>query len=615
MKKYDVIVIGAGHAGLEASFASSKKGLATLLITLDEKGIGMMPCNPSIGGPAKGVVTREIDALGGMQGKAADATALQMKMLNTSKGPGVWALRCQSDKVMYHKYFIDKIKEQENLDLLINEVAKLEVSEGIVKGVVLADGSLISADFVIVTTGTYLNSVTHRGDIKENTGADNLKNAKYLSDNFKELGIGLLRLKTGTPARIKKDTINYHLLKEEPGSAEKLAFSHDHPTYLPIEKQLSCYITYTNEAIHRLIEQSLNQSAMYGGMISGIGPRYCPSIEDKVVKFREKERHQIFVEPESLFLDTMYLSGFSTSMPVEIQDKMIQLLPGFENAVIEKYAYAIEYDAIDPTQLFPTLEYKKIKNLFFAGQINGTSGYEEAAAQGLMAAINVICKKENKEPVILGRDQAYIGVMVDDLVTKGITEPYRLLTSRAEHRLYLRNDNADDRLREIGYQIGLVSQEQYDSFLQEKNKIEYLINWLRTTTIGQIDSLKHTTQKTNTYLVDYLKRPEITINDIICFYPNQDQFNASMLNKVNIAVKYEGYIKNQQENINQLRKLNNINLTSIKDYKEVPNISLETVDKLNKIQPINLDQASRISGINLSDIAMIKYYIERIKHG
>ncbi len=613
MKKYDVIVIGAGHAGLEAAFATSNLNLQIALITLDEKGIGMMPCNPSIGGPAKGIVTREIDALGGIQGKAADATTMQMKILNSSKGPGVWAIRAQIDKIAYQRWFKQQIKQQKNLDLIIAEVSDLLVENNIIKGVILSDQKIIYANYVIITTGTYLKSITHRGSVCVDEGADGTKNAKFLSDALVKLGFKLIRLKTGTPARIKKDSIDFTNMILEPGTNQKIAFSHYHPVYKPYDEQLPCHIIYTNEQTHQIIRENLNKSAMYGGMISGIGPRYCPSIEDKIVKFSEKPRHQIFVEPESYELDSMYLGGFSTSMPIDVQEKMIRSLPGLESCKILKYAYAIEYDAIDPTQLYPSLESKLVKNLFFAGQINGTSGYEEAAAQGLMAAINVNQKYQNKEPVILGRDQAYIGVMIDDIVTKGVVEPYRLLTSRAEHRLALRNDNADDRLMKIGFEIGLLKSEVYDQYLNNLKQIKEILNWLKTTTVGQIDDLKFTTLKTNSYLIDYLKRPEIKLNDLLIYCPIKIE-DEQIINKVQIQVKFEGYIKNQEENLKQLKRLNNIKLHTIVDYKEVPNISLETIDKLNKIKPLDLEQASRISGVNLTDIAMIKYYLERIKN-
>ncbi|MCV3743463.1 tRNA uridine-5-carboxymethylaminomethyl(34) synthesis enzyme MnmG [Ureaplasma sp. ES3154-GEN] len=612
-KKYDVIVVGAGHAGLEACFATAKLGLKTCLITLDEKSIGLMPCNPSIGGPAKGIVTREIDALGGMQGKAADACAMQMKILNSSKGPGVWAIRSQTDKVAYHQYFVDKIKQQDNLDLLITEVIGLVVKNEQVLGVKIVDNSILESQVVILTTGTYLKSVTHKGAVQINEGPDGLKNTSQLSVQLKDLGFSLIRLKTGTPPRIHKDSIDYSQMLYEPGTDDLIAFSHYKPFYKPFNEQLPCYIIHTYPALHDLINTHLNESAMYGGMINGIGPRYCPSIEDKIVKFADKQRHQIFIEPESYSLDSIYLGGFSTSMPIEVQDKMIRMLPGLENCQILKYAYAIEYDAIDPTQLFATLESKKIKNLYFAGQINGTSGYEEAAAQGLIAALNAYLKITNQPPLILKRTEAYIGVMIDDIVTKGVQEPYRLLTSRAEHRLSLRNDNSDDRLIKYGYKIGLVSNEVYDSYQKQQAIKKEVFDWLKTTTVGQIDVLKNTTNKTNTYLFDYLKRPEIKLKDLLIYNEKFVSLDNQLVNKIQIAVKYEGYIKNQEEHLAQLQSLDHIKLDPQLDYHLIPNISLETRDKLQRIKPLDLQQASRISGVNLVDIAMIKYYLESNK--
>ncbi|MCV3734500.1 tRNA uridine-5-carboxymethylaminomethyl(34) synthesis enzyme MnmG [Ureaplasma miroungigenitalium] len=612
-KIYDVIVVGAGHAGLEACFAAAKSNLYTCLITLKKKSIGLMPCNPSIGGPAKGIVTREIDALGGMQAKAADACAMQMKILNSSKGPGVWAIRSQTDKVAYHEWFVKAVEQQANLDLYEAEVTDLLVEDDQIKGVVVNGNEQLHASVVILTTGTYLQSVTHKGSLKINEGPDGLNNAQSLSHALKKLGFELIRLKTGTPPRIKKDSINYENMIYEPGTNDLIAFSHYQPVYKPFEEQLPCYIIHTSQELHELINAHLKDSAMYGGMIDGVGPRYCPSIEDKIVKFANKPRHQIFVEPESYSLDSIYLGGFSTSMPIDVQEKMIRMLPGLEKCEILKYAYAIEYDAIDPTQLYPTLESKKIKNLYFAGQINGTSGYEEAAAQGLMAAINAILKLQNKAPLILKRTEAYIGVMIDDIVTKGIVEPYRLLTSRAEHRLSLRNDNADDRLIKYGYDIGLVSQAMYDDYVQAQKTFSAVINWLKNTTIGQIDQLKNTTTKTNVSLFDYLKRPEIKLADLLVYQNIFDDLSTQLISKIQIAVKYEGYIKNQEEHLRQLQSLDTYKLDPTIDYHQIPNISLETRDKLAKIRPLDLQQASRISGVNLVDIAMIKYYLEHKK--
>ncbi len=605
------MVVGAGHAGLEAAFACEKRGLKTCLITLDKKSIGLMPCNPSIGGPAKGIVTREIDCLGGVQAIAADNCQLQMKLLNTSKGPGVWALRAQIDKVKYHEWFVEKIAKSK-ISLIIDEVVDLIINDFVVNGVITKEKK-INAKYVILTTGTYMNSITYRGDDIKLEGPDGLDFSKTLSISLKKLGFNLIRLKTGTPPRILSNSINYDGLQIEPGSDMKLCFNHFEKKYLDFSKQLPCYIIHTNEQTHKLIMDNIHQSAMYGGLINGIGPRYCPSIEDKVVKFSDKPRHQIFIEPESMSLDTIYLGGFSTSMPVDVQEKMVRTLPGLSDCVITKYAYAIEYDAIDPTQLYKTLETKIVKNLYLAGQINGTSGYEEAAAQGLIAAINVANNYDNLPPLILRRDESYIGVMIDDIVTKGIVEPYRLLTSRAEYRLYLRNDNADVRLLKYGYENKMISTKNYEMFLLEEKTIDELINWLKNKTIGMFKELSFNTTKTNQSLYDYLKRPELKLETILHLIPNKykNNLNEELIMKINIRIKFDGYIKKQQEEIDKIHSLDKYLLTKIDDYKCISNLSLEAIEKLNKIKPYDLDQATRISGISMSDILAIKIYLDK----
>ena len=605
------MVVGAGHAGLEAAFACEKRGLKTCLITLDKKSIGLMPCNPSIGGPAKGIVTKEIDCLGGVQAIAADNCQLQMKLLNTSKGPGVWALRAQIDKVKYHEWFVEKIAKSK-ISLIIDEVVDLIINDFVVNGVITKEKK-INAKYVILTTGTYMNSTTYRGDDIKLEGPDGLDFSKTLSNSLKKLGFNLIRLKTGTPPRILSNSINYDGLQIEPGSDMKLCFNHFEKKYLDFTKQLPCYIIHTNEQTHKLIMDNIHQSAMYGGLINGIGPRYCPSIEDKVVKFSDKPRHQIFIEPESMSLDTIYLGGFSTSMPVDVQEKMVRTLPGLSDCVITKYAYAIEYDAIDPTQLYKTLETKIVKNLYLAGQINGTSGYEEAAAQGLIAAINVANNYDNLPPLILRRDESYIGVMIDDIVTKGIVEPYRLLTSRAEYRLYLRNDNADIRLLKYGYENKMISTKNYEMFLLGEKTIDELINWLKNKTIGMFKELSFNTTKTNQSLYDYLKRPELKLETILHLIPNKykNNLNEELIMKINIRIKFDGYIKKQQEEIDKIHSLDKYLLTKIDDYKCISNLSLEAIEKLNKIKPYDLDQATRISGISMSDILAIKIYLDK----
>ena len=516
--KYEVIVVGGGHAGCEAALATARKGHKTLLITGNIKNIADMPCNPSIGGPAKGIVVREIDALGGEMGRNADKGALQLKMLNTKKGPAVQALRAQADKITYPKEMLKTLESEKNLEIKEAMVEDLIIEDNKIEGVVLADGTKIESDVVILTTGTYLRSVILAGSSKHSEGPHGEKESKFLSTNLKNLGFKILRLKTGTPPRIAKDSIDYSKTSLEQGDDQPLTFSFDNKLYYDYKKQVPCHLIYTTKTTHEIIKAHLKESSMYGGYVEGVGPRYCPSIEDKVVRFSDKERHQLFLEPESIYYDDIYLQGFSTSMPHEIQEEMVHSLPGLENAKILKYAYAIEYDAIDPTQLKRSLETKLISGLFTAGQINGTSGYEEAAGQGLIAGINAALKLEGKEPLILKRNESYIGVLIDDLVTKGVKDPYRLLTSRAEYRLLLRHDNADLRLRKYGYEIGLLPEEKYQAFEQKLSDINSLFELLKTTRITPkketntyIEEIGSTPLKDGMSLYEFLKRPEINI--------------------------------------------------------------------------------------------------------
>ncbi len=621
---YDVIVVGGGHAGCEACLATSKMGLKTLLITGNLNMVGSMPCNPSIGGPAKGVVVREIDALGGYMGKNADLCQIQTKMLNSSKGPAVRALRFQEDKLLYMEMMKKHLEQAENLDLLETIVEDLIVEDNQVKGIALEDGKVIEAKTVILTTGTYLDSRILRGHWTSKEGPDGQKTSKGLSNALRRLGFEIQRLKTGTPARIKASTIDFSKAKLEPGDDITWKYSFDEGYDSILNKRVPCYLTYTNQEIHNLILANLKESAMYGGVVEGIGPRYCPSIEDKVVKFSDKERHQIFFEPESLSLDQEYIQGFSTSMPVEIQDKMLRMLPGLENCEVIRYAYAIEYDAINPLDIKPSLETKKIENLFTAGQINGTSGYEEAAGQGLIAGINAGRKIKGISPLILSRDEAYIGVMIDDLVTKGTKEPYRLLTSRAEYRLLLRHDNADLRLREYGYESGLIDEQTYLRLENKKTCIEKLLQEFKEIKIKPTEETNRILKEINsspifegTSLFSLLKRPEISYLTILKLYPNLvvDYPNPNeVLEQVEIDIKYEGYISKALSQANKMRSYDAKKIPMDIDYDLVDNIAIEAREKLKKIRPITIGQASRISGVNPADISVLVVYIENYKN-
>ncbi len=605
---FDVIVIGAGHAGTEAAFACANLGYKTLILTLSSDSVAEAPCNPSIGGPAKGIVTREIDALGGMQGIATDANQLQMKLLNSSKGAGVWALRAQIDKVKYHEWFIKQIKKNKNLTLLEDEARELIIKNNKVVGVKTSNKDF-SCKKVIITAGTYMRSITHIGSVKTAEGPSKHKRSETLSVQLKDLGFKIIRLKTGTPPRIYKDTIDYDEMTIETGTNDQLCFSHFNPKYVPLKKQQVCYLTYTNATTHDIIRKNIKKSAMYSGQISGVGPRYCPSIEDKIVRFADKPRHQIFIEPESLSMDTMYLQGLSTSLPMDVQEKLVHSISGLKHAKFKKYAYAIEYDAIDARDLWPSLESKLIKGLYFAGQVNGTSGYEEAGCQGLMAGINAINSIRGKKPLILKRNEAYIGVLIDDIVTKGINDPYRLLTSRAEHRLMLRNDNADDRLIKYGHKVGLVSQANYKKYLSQNTLIKNTIKFLKTHNLSYKNGLVKKYGNSSHNLFNLLKRPEVRLTEIL----NKKQIeklSKNSIKKIEIQVKFEGYIKNQLKYINRANEYENLDISKIKDFREVKHLSLEAIDKLNKIKPLTLGQAHRISGINLPDLMAIKYHIE-----
>lgn len=614
---YDAIIIGGGHAGSEASLAVARLGHETLLITGNINMIATMPCNPSIGGPAKGTLVREIDALGGEMGKVADKTSLQMKMLNHSKGPAVRALRAQSDKVLYPKEMQKSLFAQENLTVKEAYVKRLLVENNTVKGVILESGEIIEANTVILTAGTYMEACVLVGSTSTPEGPDKQKPSYGLSEHLRELGIETFRLKTGTPPRIKRDSIDFSKMELSPGDNFKYHFSYDDSVFVPLEKEWPCYLIHTSEFTHSIIKSNLRKSAMYSGLVKGVGPRYCPSIEDKLVRFADKERHQLFIEPESQFIDEVYLQGFSTSMPHDIQEEMVHSLPGLENAVIAKYAYAIEYDAIHPTDLWPTLESKIINNLYFAGQVNGTSGYEEAACQGLMAGINAALKMQGKEPFILRRDEAYIGVLIDDLVTKGVLDPYRMLTSRAEFRLLLRHDNADIRLTEKGHRIGLISDERYQKFLDKLSLIKAETARLKTVTVNptavinqQLKAANSGELKEKISLLDLLKRPELSYDFVISLIDEKRTLPLEITEQIEIEVTYEGYIKKAIKEAEKLIKEERIQIPADFDYSKLHNIALEARVKLSKIKPLTVGQASRISGVNPADITSLILHLK-----
>ncbi len=607
--KYEIIVVGGGHAGCEASLASARKGHKTLLITGNINNIADTPCNPSIGGPAKGVVVREIDALGGEMGKNTDKSILQIKKLNTKKGPAVQALRAQIDKEIYPKEILKTLKSEPNLEIKQDIVEDLIIKDNKVKGVITKNKQEISSDAVILTTGTYLKAMILCGANKYSGGPHGEEPSLNLSNKLRELGFTIQRLKTGTPPRIKKDTIDFTKSLEQPGDDTELTFSYMNEIKYDVNNQENCYLIYTTPKTHEIIKENLDKSSMYGGYVEGVGPRYCPSIEDKIVRFSDKERHQLFLEPESKSKDEIYIQGFSTSMPHDIQEKMVHSLPGLENAKITKYAYAIEYDAIDPTELKQTLETKQIENLFTAGQINGTSGYEEAACQGLIAGINASLKLEQKEPLILKRNEAYIGVLIDDLVTKGTKEPYRLLTSRAEYRLLLRDDNADQRLSEKGHKIGLLKEEQYQKYKNKISKIIELQNELKTTYIKPNENKLEINLKDKISLFELLKRPEITIEQLQKYIPTL--YENEILQQTQIMTKYEGYIKKQEREAQKMLEYDEIKIPEQINYKNINNLALEAREKLQKIKPTSIGQAMRISGVNPADISILMIYLKR----